>query len=231
MSRQQHVSSAEVAWIAADLSTGTGLDAAVDGVETIIHAASDPRTNAGDGDIDGTRRLLSAAQRAGVQHVVYVSIVGVDRIPYPYYRSKLRTEDVVRSGAIPWTIVRGTQFHDFMDMLFRRFTRFPVGFLPKSWLGQPIHVDEFANAVWECVATGPSRRAPDVAGPQVLRYGEMMRQWLAARGSSKVVLNLPIPGFMAAAFRSGAATAPDRAIGKMTWGKWLSARYGRPKNS
>ena len=84
----------------------------------------------------------AAARQAGVRHIVYVSIVGIDRVPYPYYRYKLMAEDVVRSGSVPWTILRGTQFHHFMDSLFRRFTRFPIGFLPKSWLCQPVHVED-----------------------------------------------------------------------------------------
>jgi uncharacterized protein YbjT (DUF2867 family) len=212
--------------VLADLTTGAGLDAAMSGVDSIIHAASDPRTDAGRGDIAGAELLLAAGRRAGVRHILFVSIVGVDRIPYPYYRHKLMTEDAVRSGSIPWTIVRGTQFHDFMDTQFRRFTRFPVGLVPKSWLGQPIHVAEFADALWEHVIAGPSRRAPDVAGPEVMRYGDMMRAWLRAQGRHKVVLDLPIPGPMAAAFKSGGATAPDHAVGRMTWSAWLSTHYG-----
>jgi uncharacterized protein YbjT (DUF2867 family) len=232
MSRQARPAQPGIEWATANLTTGDGLETALTGVDTIVHAAHDPRTDAGRGDIGGTQLLLAAAHRSAVRHVVFVSIVGIDRIPYPYYRHKLMTEDAVRSSSVPWTIVRGTQFHDYMDAQFRRFTRFPIGLLPKSWLGQPIHVDEFADVLWSYVEKGPSRRAPDVAGPQVLRYGDMMRAWLAAQGRRKVVLDLPIRGRMAAAFRSGGATAPDRAVGRMTWSEWLQARYGAAaKNS
>jgi uncharacterized protein YbjT (DUF2867 family) len=217
-------------WVSANLATGNGLDTAVAGVDTVIHAASDPRGDPQRTDVAGTQLLLAAAHLAGVRHVIYVSIVGIDRVPYRYYRQKLMTEDVVRSGTVPWTILRGTQFHDFMDSLFRRFTRFPIGGLPKHWRCQPLHVDEFANALWQCVTAGPSRRAPDVAGPEVLRYGDMVQAWLRAQGRRKLVLNLPIPGRMAAAFRSGGATAPDRAVGRVTWDAWLKSRYGKVKS-
>jgi uncharacterized protein YbjT (DUF2867 family) len=213
-------------WVVADFVTGEGIDAAVDGVDVVIHAATDPRGDARRTDVEGTERLLAAAERAGVRHVVYVSIVGIDRVPYPYYRRKLETEDRIRSAPMSWTILRGTQFHDLIDGLFRRFTRYPVGFAPKSWLGQPVHVDEFADALWECVVAGPRRRAPDVAGPEVLRYGDMMRAWLAARRIRKPVLDLPLWGRMAAAFRSGGATAPGCAVGRVTWGQWLELKYG-----
>jgi uncharacterized protein YbjT (DUF2867 family) len=213
-------------WVVADLATGDGVEAAVAGIDTIIHAASDPRGDARRTDVEGTERLLAAAEAGGVRHVVYVSIVGIDRVPYPYYRRKLETEDRIRSATVPWTILRGTQFHGFMDRLFRRFARYPVAFVPKSWLGQPVHVDEFADALWDCVVAGPGRRAPDVAGPEVLRYGDMMRAWLAAQRMRKPVLNLPIWGSMAAAFRSGGVTAPGRAVGRTTWRQWLAMRYG-----
>jgi uncharacterized protein YbjT (DUF2867 family) len=212
-------------WVTADLATGTGLDAAVAGVDTIIHAATDPRGDAPRTDVAGTELLLAAARDAGVRHVVYVSIVGIDRVPHPYYRVKLAAEDSIRSGSVPWTILRGTQFHDFMDRRFRRMTRFPIGLVPKSWLGQPVHVDEFADALWECVAAGPTRRPPDVAGPEVITYGDMVRVWLAAQGRRKLVLDLPLRGRLAAAFRSGGVTAPDRAVGRLTWGAWVRMRY------
>jgi uncharacterized protein YbjT (DUF2867 family) len=214
-----------VDWLSADLATGDGMDEAVAGVDTIIHAASSPRADTRRIDVEGTRRLLATARRAGVRHVVYVSIVGIDRVPYRYYGLKLAAEEVVRAAGVPWTILRGTQFHDFMDSVFRQFARLPVGLLPKSWLGQPVHVDEFADTLWGCVAAGASGRAPDVAGPEVLRYGDMMRAWLAARGVRKPVLDLPLAGRMAAAFRRGDATAPQRAVGRLTWGEWVRARY------
>jgi uncharacterized protein YbjT (DUF2867 family) len=215
-----------VQWVVADLATGDGVESAVAGVDTVIHAATDPRGDARRTDVEGTERLLAAAQRASVRHVVYVSIVGIDRVPYAYYRRKLETEDRIRSAPVPWTILRGTQFHDLIDFLFRRFARYPVAFLPTSWLSQPVHVDEFADALWDCVAAGPSRRAPDFAGPEVLRFGDMMRAWLAAQHMRKPMVNLPIWGSMARAFRTGGATAPGRAVGRVAWRQWLAMRYG-----
>ncbi len=227
-SRPSTGTTSNVEWVVADLATGAGVDAAVTGVDTVIHAASDPRGDTARTDVEGTERLLAAAERAGVRHVIYVSIVGIDRVPYAYYRYKLMAEDRVRSAPVAWTILRGTQFHDLMDFFFRRFTRYPIALLPKSWLGQPVHVDEFADALWGCVAAGPSRRAPDFAGPEVLCWGDMMRTWLAAQRRRKLVLNLPLPGRMANALRAGGVTAPGRAVGRLTWASWVGAKYGRP---
>ena len=84
-----------------DLSTGEGLDLAVRGAETIIHCASSPFRNARQTDVEGTKRLLEAAITAGVSHVVYISIVGIDRASsYPYYRIKLDTERLIEGSPI-----------------------------------------------------------------------------------------------------------------------------------
>jgi uncharacterized protein YbjT (DUF2867 family) len=214
-----------VEWVRADLVTSLGLEAAVQGVDVVIHAASAPRRDTRRTDVGGTARLMEVARRAGVRHVLYVSIVGVDRIPHAYYRHKLAAEDVVRTGRVPWTIVRGTQFHDFMDALCRRATRFPIAVLPTDWLGQPVHVDEFADVLWAQVAAGPGGRAGDVGGPDVHSYGEMLKTWMEGRQMHRPVFRLPIPGRTADAFRRGRATAPERTVGRVSWRSWVSSRY------
>ena len=214
-----------VKWVRADLVTNVGLESAVQGVDVVIHAASAPRRDTRRTDVGGTARLMEVARRAGVKHVLYVSIVGVDRIPLAYYRHKLAAEDVVRTGSVPWTIVRATQFHDFMDVLCRRATRFPIAIFPTDWLAQPIHIDEFADILWAQVAAGPVGRAPDVAGPEVHSYGEILKTWMEGNHMRKPVFRLPVPGRTAHAFRRGRATAPERAVGRITWRSWVSSRY------
>ncbi len=213
-----------VQWVRADLATGDGLDSALHGVDVIIHAATDPR----DGwrvDVEGTDRLTDAAQRANVKHLVYVSIVGIDRIPFAYYQIKTYAEQLVHGNRVPYSIVRGTQFHDFIDTLARKMARFPIAFAPAGFLSQPIHVDEFAGALWHRVEAGPVGRARDVAGPEVLSMRRMVRSWLVAQHRRAIVIPIPLPGRFAAAMRSGEATAPARAVGQLTWDAWLQQRY------
>lgn len=213
-------------WVRADLASGEGLDEAVRGVKVVVHAASDPRGDTRRTDVDGTARLVAAAHRAGVGHLIYVSIVGIDRIPVAYYRHKLAAEAIVQTSVVPWTIIRGTQFHDLMDVLCGRMARFPIAFVPAGFRGQPIHVVEFADALWRCVADGPRGRSPDVAGPEILTFPEMVRSWMSAKGMDKPMFRVPLPGRAAAALRRGEGTAPDRAVGRVTWTAWLRDRYG-----
>src|SRR5207244_2439574 len=116
LSRQPAPAGGSLRWVTGDLSTGDGLAAAVDGMDAVVHAAGEPR-NALAVDVDGTRRLSDAAHQAGVSHFVFVSILGVDRIPAAYYRHKLAAERIVADSGVPFSILRASQFHYFVDML------------------------------------------------------------------------------------------------------------------
>ena len=125
--------------IRGDLLTGEGLERAVRGVDTIIHCASSPFRKSRQIDVEGTGRLLQIAAREGVSHLVYISIVGMERAPsYPYYRIKLDTERVVENSPVPYTILRTTQFHDLTLKAIQFLARSPVMLVPRGFLGQPI---------------------------------------------------------------------------------------------
>ena len=130
--------------VRADLLTGEGLDGVVEGIDAIVHCASSP-TKTRQTDVEGTERLLRAAGRAGVSHFVFISIVGVDRNPYfPYYRMKLEVERVIESSPVPWTILRATQFHEFVLRIVQLLDRIPVMMTPRGFLLQPIDIGEVA---------------------------------------------------------------------------------------
>jgi uncharacterized protein YbjT (DUF2867 family) len=212
---------AGIEWAQAELGSGAGLEPAVADVDTIIHAASSPRGDTRQVDVHGTRLLLDAARAAGVRHLIYVSIVGVDRIPYPYYTHKLAVEELIRAGEVPWSIVRITQFHEFVEALLRGMTRLPlVALLPTDTVGQPIDVREAADALCAQALAGPGGLA-EVGGPEVRTVGDLARTWLAARGMRRAVVRLPLPGRVARGFRRGEHTCPGRRVGTVTWEQWL----------
>ncbi|MDQ3990030.1 MAG: NAD(P)H-binding protein, partial [Actinomycetota bacterium] len=101
--------------VVVDLCSGAGVDGAVAGVDAIVHCA----TTDGAADVPLTRTLVDGARRAGTPHLVFVSIVGVDRIPLGYYRAKLAAERVVEESELGWTVLRATQFHDLIAWLWR----------------------------------------------------------------------------------------------------------------
>lgn len=215
-------------WARADLETGDGLEDAVQGADVVLHAASDPRGDAEavDVDVDGTRRLLDALRKEGVRHLVYPSIVGIDRIPFSYYDAKQRAEALVSDSGIPHTTVRITQFHSFVDQILSTIGKLPIMPLPTRARIQSIDVREAAAHLLERTEAQPAGATPDVAGPEVLTLDEMARTWCRLRSKKRWIVRLPVPGRMARGLREGRVTAPDRAVGTVTWEAWLRQGSG-----
>ncbi|WP_222266385.1 SDR family oxidoreductase [Modestobacter marinus] len=205
-----------------DLLTGAGLREAVAGADTVLHLATGPR---GKGDVEATRRLLDAATAAGVQHLVLISIVGIDDIPLAYYRDKVVIERLVRESGLPSTVLRATQFHSFVEAMFTAQRRSPVVVAPAIRL-QPIAVEEVADRLAELAGAAPAGRVADIGGPEQHGLPELARMWARATGTRRPVLPLSLPGKLFAAYRSGAALVPGPAFGRQTFAAHLATRSG-----
>ncbi len=210
-------------WALADLLTGEGLEQALSGVDVVVHAASDPRRSSVV-DVPGTKRLVASARQAGVSHLLYVSIVGVDQIPYPYYRDKIACEEIVRQGGVPFSVLRLTQFHSFIDMLLTAVAdRVPlVVALPTRFRVQSVDIGEAAAHLLAAALQAPGGRLRDFGGPEIMTVGEAAAAWRAARQVRKPILPLVwLPGGVARALTRGLNTAPDGGRGTITWQQWL----------
>jgi uncharacterized protein YbjT (DUF2867 family) len=199
-----------------DLATGEGQETAVQGVEAILHCASSSASTR-QLDVEGTERLLGA----GVSHVLFISIVGVDRNPYfPYYRMKLETERIVERSEVPWTILKATQFHGLVLRLIQRLDRLPVVMpVPRGFLLQPIDAGEVADRTAKLAA--PAGRVPDVGGPEVRTFADLARSYFQAAGRRKRVVEEPVPGKIARPSATGRrrrrTTGTARSGGKSSW--------------
>ncbi|MGW0663907.1 SDR family oxidoreductase [Streptodolium elevatio] len=214
-----------VRWVTADLTTGEGLDAALEGVTTVIHCASDTRRP--KNDVPGWRHLLDAAKRAGVGHIVNISIVGVDRIPYFYYKIKFEGERLLEESGVPWTNLRATQFPDLLNKAFRVLSKLPVVPVPSKTACQPVDQGEVADRLVELAQGEPAGQATEIGGPKVYDAPELARTWLAAAGKRRFVLKVRIPGKAGAAFRAGYLTTPRHATGVHTWEQYLADEVRR----
>ena len=204
-----------------DLATGRDLDKAAAGAEIIVHAAQDPRGNPWEVDVAGTRRLVQAVDRDRLQHLVYTSIVGVDRIPFSYYRAKYAAEQILLASGLPVTLLRITQFHGFLDSLLETARRGPVLPVPMGWRLQPVDVGEVAAHIVEVAARPPAGDVVEFGGPEELTAADVARAWTAARGSGAHVVATPVPGKMGAAIRDGAALPTRGARGHRTYAEHL----------
>jgi uncharacterized protein YbjT (DUF2867 family) len=215
-------------WRRGDLATGEGLAEAVAGIEAIVHAgsATTDLTRQRATDVEGTRRLLEAARAAGVGHLVYISIVGMEGVAYPYYRSKLAAEAIVKEGLLPWTILRATQFHSLMEIFLDFFARVPgVMPVPYRWQFQPIDQREVGARLAE-IAVGPSAgMLPDFGGPEVRDFKGIAASWRRAREISKPILNLPLPFKFSRQFAGGRLLCAEHRDGKVTFEQYLDRKY------
>jgi uncharacterized protein YbjT (DUF2867 family) len=168
-----------------DAYTGAGLDAALREVDAVIDATNTTaRDEAEIIDFFGTttRNLLAAGQRAGVQHHVLLSIVGIDHgQAVPHYAGKRVQEGLVTSGPVPWTIVRATQFHDFAAMTAQRAEQDGVATVAPL-LVQPIALADVAAVLAEVAVAAPLNGQLDIAGPETQDLVDMARRTFAARG-------------------------------------------------
>jgi uncharacterized protein YbjT (DUF2867 family) len=211
-------------WARADIASGEGLQGAFRDVDAVVHAATDPK-NAIAVDVKGTKRLVEAAAAAKIAHFVYVSIVGIDDIPYAYYKCKQEAEGIVRSSGVPYSIFRATQFHSLIDALLAKVARVPLVMpLPKGVRFQSVAESEVAEHLAMCLAEEPRRGVFEFGGPEVLTIGDMARVWLQARNLRRSLLNIPLPGAVAAGFRAGRNTTSNGRRGTTSWCDWLTSR-------
>jgi uncharacterized protein YbjT (DUF2867 family) len=221
-----------IRWVQGDLATGKGIGDAVAGADAVVHAATwspaarrgyllptDLVTTPRDVDVDGTRRLLAEAERAGVGHFLHVSIVGLEQVRLPYARVKLAAEALVRASAVPWSIVSATGFYWLWHRMLTKQLRLPVWLLP-SLRVQPVDSDDFAEYVVESLASGLGGDREDFAGPETLTLDELGRQFLRARGDHRRLVRIPVPKRFAQA--AGGLASPDARHGTTTWSQWLS---------
>jgi uncharacterized protein YbjT (DUF2867 family) len=202
------------AWTTVDYRSGEGLDAALETADSVIHCAADPR-----GEVD--RKLLTALRAAGGPHLVYISIVGVDRVPLGYYRLKLAAERAIEASGLPYTILRATQFHDLIRSMLAAAARLPMMLIPDLSV-QPIAVRDVAGRLVELATRAPRSHARDFGGPSVRTIRDLAQAYLAVTGRRRPLLPVQLPGKIFRSYRHGDHLTPDHADGHLTFEDYLT---------
>jgi uncharacterized protein YbjT (DUF2867 family) len=209
--------------VSGDLTTGAGLAEALAGVDTVVHCASDTR-RFGKSDVLQTENLIAAARTAGVRHLIYISIVGIDRIPMSYYRRKLAVEHLIESSGLPWTTLRATQFHNLLvDLYFGSQRAYPFLFVPRGTV-QPVAVEVVADRLAELASGSPRGRVGDLGGPEVLDFAGAAQAYLESVGRKPRTVHLPALGKLARAIAAGHLTCPDHRSGGQTFREFLAEK-------
>ncbi|WP_020125787.1 SDR family oxidoreductase [Streptomyces sp. 303MFCol5.2] len=207
-----------------DIITGQGLEAALAGADGVVNLSNSPTFDEASLDFFRTSmdNLLAASEKAGVRHFVILSIVGVDQVPgLDYYRAKVLQEDILKAGAVPYSIVRATQFMEFMDAVLSWTADGDTVRLPATPI-QPIAAADVARFVAETAAGAPLNGVLDIAGPDRYPLDELGRLTLAAKSDARTVVTDDSAG-MFAAVDGDVLTAPgDARIAPTHYTDWLS---------
>ncbi len=212
-----------------DTVTGAGLTEALQGADVVVDTPNAPSFE--DGPVlqffeRSTGNLVAAGKDAGVRHHVVLSIVGADRLPdIGYMRAKVAQERIVRESGIPFTIVRATQFFEFIGALTDGATQGDTAVL-SDVLMQPIAAADVSAALAEVALAEPSDGVLELAGPEQLRLDGLSRRLLAARGDHRTVVTDPAAGYFGGTVDDRSLVpGNDPAITDQRFGSTLYSRW------
>jgi uncharacterized protein YbjT (DUF2867 family) len=210
--------------------TGEGLADALAGAAVVIDVANSPSFE--DKAVleffqTSGRNLLAAEAVAGVGHHIALSVVGTDRLlASGYFRAKMAQENLIKASPIPYTIVRATQFFEFVSSLAQSATDAQSVRLPPA-LMQPIASDDVAAALTEIAVEQPLNGTIELAGPEPIRMDELVRRFLIANRDARKVTTDVHAGYFGAAVSDQSLTPGDNPrIGPTRFEDWLS--HGQP---
>ncbi|WP_239934802.1 SDR family oxidoreductase [Streptomyces sp. CBG31] len=227
LSRTPRTDTEGITHVQGDLVTGEGVAEAVRGMRTVVHLAGGPK-----GDDTAARNLAAAAAEAGVTHLVYISVIGVDTMPLAWFRTLRRAEEAVTTSGVPYSVLRAAQFHDLVLKMAAGMTRLPVVPAPGGLRFEPVDAREVAARLVELTLGAPAGLVPDLAGPCVYDLAELVRGYLAASGRCRPLLPLRMPGKAGRAYRAGENLALDGAgRGRRSWEEFLAERVAAPAGS
>lgn len=198
-----------VEYVVGDVVTGDGLEAGLDKVDVVVHCAQ------------ALGKLPEAAMAAGRPHLVYISIVGVDAIPFGYYRTKLAEEQRVAASGLRWSVLRATQFHDLVAGMLTAATMPPVVLLPKGFRVQPVEAAEVGDRLAQLALEPATGRVDELGGPEVRTLPDLAESAMRHRGRSRRIVEVGLPGALAQAVRAGRNLTPEHADGTVTFEKYL----------
>lgn len=193
-----------------DLLRGTGLNALR--ADVVVHCATSFRR-----EVDMARAVLAARPA----HLVYISIVGCDRVPLPYYKQKHATERLIANSGVPHTILRATQFHSLLLRMFDNTSKLPLMLVP-GFRFQPVDEAEVGLELAALAQGIPLGTAPEMGGPEIREAIDLARTYLAAKKKKRTLVPLKVPGATYRAYRAGGNLTPSRAVGTRTFADYLN---------
>ena len=213
-----------------DALTGEGLAEALEGAQVVVDVSNSPTledTAVLDFFQTSTRNILDAEAAAQVGHHVALSVVGSDQLPDSgYFRAKLAQEEAIKAGAVPWTIVRATQFFEFIGRIADAGV-VAGGIRLSPAFVQPMAADDVAAALADVAVAAPANAIVELAGPETFPLASLARRVLSANHDSREVTTDLHARYFGAELNTESLTAGDEArIASTRFEDWLSHAPG-----
>ncbi len=210
-----------------DSVSGVGLEGALDGADTVVDVTNSPSFDEQavlEFFRSSTNNLLSAATKAGTAHFVALSVVGADRIrDSAYLRAKRMQEQLIESGRMPYTILRATQFFEFLDAISGSGAEGGTIHLSPSKF-QPVAADDVASTLADIVGATPKNGVVELAGPEVSSLAAFVQSFLASKGDARKVIPDPDARYFGAIVdENGLAPVGEFILGATRFADWKRA--------
>ncbi len=208
--------------------TGEGLATALAGADVVVDVSNSP-SFADDAVLEffqtSTTHLLAAEKAAGVKHHVALSVVGADRLPESgYMRAKVAQEDLIKAGEIPYTILRATQFFEFLGTIAESNADGKTIHMPTA-LMQPVAAEDVATAVAKIVLDKPQKRIVELGGPEATPLDELIRRCCAATNDNREVVTDSKARYFGTPLEKRSLVPDEGArLGQINFEQWFSSR-------
>ncbi len=203
----------DVEVVTGDVKKAEGLSEAMRDVDVVVHC------------LQPVDAVIDAALRADRPHIVYISIVGVDKIPFGFYPTKLADEKHLAGSGLPWSVLRATQFHDLVAAMVGALSVPPILLLPKGFRVQPVDVSEVGERLAALALGTSTRRIDEFGGPEVRSMHSLAESVLAQAGRRRAIVEVPVPGASGRSFRAGLNLTPEHADGRITFEEYLQRMH------
>ncbi|MBP0904251.1 SDR family oxidoreductase [Mariniflexile gromovii] len=215
----------DVHTVVADITNKDSLKDLFNDTDLIIHCASNPR-NSDEVDVKGTQNILQSINLLKPPHLIYISIVGVDKSDWPYYQNKHKVERLIKDSGIPYTIFRITQFHDFvLHRIVKTLDTNPTGIfkLPKNMRFQSIDTNEAAKCIVETINDIKSLKHTtlNIGGPEILSIKDMAKTYLKECKRNEIIEEFDSENPFYKIFTTGINICPENKNGSIHWETYL----------
>ncbi|UOY92349.1 NmrA family NAD(P)-binding protein [Ectobacillus sp. JY-23] len=206
-------------WIYSDLLLEDGLDEVIKDVDVVIHTATSPMKHTKKVDVLAFEKLLE--KLGHIKHFIYPSIIGIEHIPLYYYKCKCEAETLLKNSSIPYTIVRTTQFHSFVESLMLSKTICNRYIIPGNFKFQSVDTDDFAKHLIQIANHTPEGKTVEFGGPHIMTLKEMAAHKIHINKETRKILNFSFPGKLYKSLVEGKNTTSAEARGETTFEEYL----------